>query len=159
MNVTAHFAVADFACKSGDPYPVDAVCGDDGRSWLEARLRPLCETLEVIREAAGGGAIYVDSGYRTVSYDQRLYDKSAKDGSVADPQTSQHPRGRAADIRHESLNPRALHSLIGQLIVAGKLPRIGGFACYPRFVHIDVRPRPQSGHVAQWNGMRISNIV
>ena len=155
MNVTAHFAVEDFACKSGDAYPVDAVCGEDGRSWLEARLRPLCEMLEVIREAAGK-PIIVDSGYRTVAYDQRLFDHTGGRG-MASPETSQHPRGRAADIVCRSFTSAQLHQLILDLYGAGKLPQLGGLGLYNSFIHVDVRPRIPVDHLARWGGSRLSN--
>ena len=158
MRVTEHFTIDEFACRDGTPYPLNGTEDDPG-DWFLERLTPLCESLEVIRTAAGGAPIIIDSGYRTLAYDQRLYDASAHDGLVATPQGSQHPKGRAADIRHGWLPPAELHRLIGVLLAVGELPRVGGVGLYPRFVHIDVRPRPPSGHVAQWGGARLSNVA
>lgn len=161
INVTEHFTVEEFACHDGTPYPIATIDIEDPqkREWVETRLAPLCKMLEVIRHEAGAHPMTIDSGFRTIAYDTALYEKSAKDGSVAPPQSSQHPKGRAADIKHSTLGPRALHDLIVSLIVAGKLPLIGGVGLYPTFVHIDVRPKPASGHVAQWGGDRSSNIL
>jgi hypothetical protein len=169
--VTAHFDVEEFACRSGDPYPVsehDADTGD-GRTWLETRLRPLCETLEMIRASAGGGTLTIDSGYRTLAYDDRLYRAHVAavgdDGDVAPASRSQHPQGRAADITHVRLSPLALFRLILSLYEAGRLPHLGGVGLYPSFVHVDVRPRAGSkggafdGHLAIWGGSRPSNIA
>jgi hypothetical protein len=100
MRVTEHFDSDEFKCHEGTPYPLDQADEDapGGGTWLETRLRPLCETLETIR-AQVGRPVTIDSGFRTVAYDQRLYDRSAHDGLVATPQGSQHPKGRAADIK------------------------------------------------------------
>lgn len=147
-DVTEHFSVEEFACHSGEPYPSE---------WIDERLEPLCLTLEVIRSAAGDRPITVDSGYRTLAYDERLYEASAKDGSVAPASRSQHPQGRAGDIVHALLSPLALHELILRLQQSGELPQLGGLGLYPRFVHVDVRP--WEGHLAQWTGGRLSNVA
>jgi hypothetical protein len=156
--VTQHFSVQEFACHDGTPYPVAEFDDEDGRTWLESRLKPLCETLEVIREAAGYLPLTIDSGYRTLAYDDRLYQASAKDGTVAPASMSQHPKGRAADITHATMKPVALFSLILKLYEDGKLPMLGGVGLYPSFVHVDVRPRVNN-HLAIWGGHRPSNIA
>lgn len=163
--VTPHFSVEEFACHDGTPYPPDHV---------DTCLRPLCDTLEVIREEAGGDSMFVDSGFRTVAYDRRLYDAHIAalkaqgmpdDHMVAEPTSSQHPEGTAADMKHSKLRPLALFNLILRLFAEGKLPQLGGVGLYPTFVHIDVRKRPGSsggasdGHLAIWGGSRPSNIV
>lgn len=156
--ITPHFSAEEFACHDGTPYPLAQVDGEDpaGRPWGESRLGPLCVVLEAVREAAGA-PIVIDSGYRTLAYDQRLYDASAKNGLVAKPEGSQHPKGRAADIKCAALSPKALHALILDLYRAGKIPQLGGIGLYPTFVHVDVRPH--SGHLAQWGGDRATNIA
>lgn len=146
-QVTEHFTSEEFACHDGTAYPAE---------WVQERLVPLCGVLEVIR-AAAGGAVSIDSGFRTLAYDARLYAKSAKDGLVAKPESSQHPMGRAADIVCATMKPKALHALILQLYAAGKIPALGGIGLYPTFVHVDVRPH--TGHLAQWGGDRDSNIA
>lgn len=158
IPVTEHFTISEFACKSGDPYPISNT-EDDGRTWLGSRLKPLCDTLEVIRAAAGGTALTVDSGYRTLAYDERLYEASAKDGTVAPASRSQHPQGRAADIVHGTLRPVALFNLILSLYEQGKLPMLGGCGLYSNFVHVDVRPRVPENHLAIWGGTRPTNVL
>lgn len=159
--ISAHFALEEFACHDGTPYPVDQP--DDeapGMTWKNSRLAPLLDTLEVIREAAGGKPLHIDSGYRTLKYDEALYQANKARGldGKADPRTSQHPKGRAADIRIGSLTSTELREFIGNLYRAGKLPHLGGLGWYPSFVHVDVRPRV-GGHLAQWGGSRLSNIL
>lgn len=158
--LSVHFSLEEFACKDGTPYPLDQLDEDtnDGRTWRETRLQPLVEMLEVIREALGKPLI-VDSGYRTLAYDQRLFDADAGRGNVAKPTGSQHPKGRAADVRCASLTSTELRTLIVDLYAAGKIPKLGGVGWYPSFVHVDVRPKDASGHVAQWGGSRLSNIA
>lgn len=161
--VTPHFSVEEFACKDGTAYPVDRVDDEDPqhRTWLVTRLTPLCETLEAIRGGLGGSPLHIDSGYRTLAYDQKLYDADRASGGhlVAKPQGSQHPKGRAADVRSGSLLPVQLRDLILGLYKGGKLPHLGGLGLYPTFVHVDVRPRFPVTHLAQWGGSRLSNVV
>lgn len=140
MRVTDHFDSAEFACKDGTPYP---------DSLIPERLLLLCETLEVIREAAGGRSITITSGYRTLAYNRK----------IGSHDTSQHPKGRACDIQHASLTSDELYSLISKLYANGMLPYLGGLGRYPSFVHIDVRPRPEDDHLARWSGSRMSNVA
>jgi uncharacterized protein YcbK (DUF882 family) len=52
--------------------------------------------------------------------------KEGPRGGKAAPDKSQHPKGRAADIRCPSLTSGELHALIGDLYRGGKLPHLGG---------------------------------
>lgn len=171
IPVTAHFGTAEFDCHDGSIYPAGKLDEDtnDGRTWLETRLKPLCDTLEAIREAAGNLPMTIDSGYRTEAYDARIHDAHIAalaaqglpdDHLVAEPTSSQHPMGRAADVTHSKLSPVALFNLALQLFEAGKLPALGGIGLYRNFVHLDVRPRSNGGaHLAIWGGSRPSNVV
>lgn len=156
--VTEHFTVAEFACHSGVPYPIDTPDDEDDkrRPWGLTRLVPLCETLEIIRTACGK-PIVIDSGYRTLDYDQQLYDADKGAGNVAKPQGSQHPKGRAADIVVPSMRAAVLHALILDLYDRCMVPHLGGLGLYSSFVHVDVRPH--SGHLARWTGTRVANRV
>lgn len=157
--LTTHFFLEEFACKDGTPYPIDRIDDEDParRTWLATRLLPLAETLEVVRGVLGK-AIRVDSGYRTLDYDGRLFTSSGFRGGKAAPDKSQHPKGRAADIKCASLSAKELRDLIGFLYQTGRLPHLGGLGLYPSFVHVDVRPRGASDHLAQWGGSRLTNI-
>lgn len=135
-SVTLHFDVAEFRCRDGTPYPPE---------WVVERLRPLCESLEVIRAACGGRPIRVLSGYRTPRYNAR----------IGGARASQHVEGRAADIQHPSLDASALHMRILDLYGRGELPRLGGLGIYPTFVHLDVRPT--DGRLRRWTGTRVES--
>ena len=130
--MTPHFAVDEWRCKDGTPYP---------EKWIDDRLRVLCAQLEIIRHACGDRVITILSGYRTPSYN------AAIDGA----DNSQHCHGRAADIRVEGMAPSDVHKMILFLFEAGKI-EIGGLGIYSGWCHLDIRPRPASGHLARWSG-------
>lgn len=159
--VTEHVTESELACNDGTPYPFDKIDQEDihGRTWRESRALPLCETFETIRAAAGDEPMEILSAFRTLAYDQRLYDADKGLGNVAKPAGSQHPKGRGLDVKHRHLSPRALFALILGLFQNGQLPHLGGVGLYPSFCHIDVRIRPASGHLALWGGTRPSNIA
>lgn len=127
--MTPHFAASEFACHDGSSYPQD---------WIETRLKPLCEALEIIR-ADVGQPVQILSGYRTAKYNVGL-SGSAKD--------SQHMYGRAADIKVKGLDSRALHDRILKLYKDGKI-QIGGLGSYPGWVHVDIRHN-SDGRLRRW---------
>ena len=142
-KVTLHFAVDEFARKArpdagfpkAAPYPP---------GWVESRLRPLCEALEVIREALGGKSIKVGSGYRDPSYNT----------AIGGAKASQHMAGRAADITVVGVPATVLHRQILTLCEEGMLPMVHGLGQYPNFVHVDVRPGKK---LVRWSGSRKDN--
>lgn len=138
-QVSPHFTLEEFACHDGTPYPEE---------WRADRLAALLRVLETVREAAGKPVV-VNSGYRTLEYDGRLYEASPKDGSKAPPDKSQHPQGRAADIHVPGMATQTLHDLVVWLWRGGHLPDLGGLGLYPSFIHVDVRPH--TDHLAQWS--------
>jgi len=100
-------------------------------TWVESRWRPLAETLDVIRDEAGCAiTISPNGGFRN-------YDHNRDIGGAPN---SQHPKGRAADLRCRKLSPKQLYALILRLHAAGKLPRLGAVGLYSWGVHVDIRP-------------------
>jgi uncharacterized protein YcbK (DUF882 family) len=77
---------------------------------------------------------------------------------VGGAQRSQHMQGRAADITVEGVAPSDVHSTVLRLFRASSL-EIGGLGLYPGWVHIDIRPRPTDGHLAQWTGAKVGDEV
>lgn len=176
IPVTPHFNIADFACHDGTPYPVSQIDDEDpaGGTWLQTRLLPLCQTFEVVREAGGGAPIDIDSGFRTVEYDQKLLDTHLarlaaeglpNDHMVAEPTSSDHPKGRAADAKHRTLKPIQFFNLILSLYEQGRLPFLSGVGLYPNFVHVSIGKRSGSngvandGHLRIWGGTRPTNVL
>lgn len=164
---TAHLTEEELSCHDGTPYPFDNVDSEDpqNRTWRVTRAEPLGALFEALRAGCGGSAITIDSAYRTIAYDTKLYDADHGAGNVAPPQGSQHPKGRALDLKHSKLSPLAFFNKIMQLYEAGMLPWLGGCGLYPTFVHVDVRARPKAdgtptgGHLAIWGGTRPSNVA
>lgn len=124
MNITPHFRLEEFACRSGADYP---------DKYIQERLVPLCELLEAIR-AHFGAPVKVISGYRTPTYNR----------SISGAKKSQHIEGRAADIIIGKIGPVFVHDEILLLHRSGAFKSrgvyIGGLGCYSNFTHVDVRP-------------------
>lgn len=159
MNyVSRHFTDEEVACHDGTPYPTE---------WLPNRGRALFIHMDAIRDEQGGPVDAV-SVYRTPTYNQRV-------GGV---DHSQHPEGRAADLRpvvmidghrvrweHVSEADKVrivyeFHEMVLRMIREGKLPLVGGVGYYPgRWVHVDIRPRPADGHLAKWVGTGVGSEV
>lgn len=145
MRLTPHFTLEEFKCSDGSPYPFsrpdDEV--DGAEPWGKTRLYPLCLTLERVREEVGN-PIRILSAYRSPEYNRK----------IGSNDRSQHPQGRAADIKVANMTAFELHGIILRLYRAGKLPHLGGLGSYDNFVHVDVRPRPEDDHLARWSGGR-----
>ena len=109
-KVSKHFRVREFASKDG----ADKVLIDDD----------LVDLLEDIREAAGGKAITINSGYRSPEHNAAV-------GGVSN---SQHVKGTAADIVVEGTDPLT----VGQ-IAEHFLNKKGGIGVYKSFTHVDTR--------------------
>lgn len=117
-KLSNNFRVREFACCDGsDPVFIDPA---------------LVEILQKVRDHFGK-AVYINSGYRTVSYNKKL------DGSAT---KSQHLYGMAADISIKGIAPAEVHKFVCTL-----LPNSGGIGLYPSFVHIDTRTEK-----SRWNG-------
>lgn len=124
MQVTAHFWSEEWDCKDGTAYPAE---------WIETRLRPLCEALEVVREKLGGHPLTITSGYRTE------YWNNAVGGQPA----SRHLFGDAADFIASHSHPDDVYQACLELQDSGVI-QCGGLALYQQkiaFCHIDIRGR------------------
>jgi hypothetical protein len=176
MEITPNFDSDEMQGNDG-PYPLDRIDDEDpqGRTWRETRLTLLFATLQVIRDETGAPiSITAHGGYRSEAHQQRIVDSHPDDreaGLVASATTSQHPKGRAADVQSAKLSVVQLHAFILRLYQTGRLPYLGGLGLYPNFCHIDVRPRVPTGesagaalviavgHLAQWSGSRTANVA
>lgn len=141
-----YLTVDEAGCHDGTPYPEEW-----GDRWAILR-----DTFHPIRVEWGGPLIVV-SGYRTHAYNQR----------VAGADKSQHPEGRALDIKPGGLTPLnrirrvvELHELILVLRRAKKLPHLRGLGYYPgKWCHIDTRPADPTrpSYLATWTGQGIGS--
>lgn len=132
--ITEHFSLGEWACHDGSDYPVH---------WIETRLRPLCEQLEIVRDAIRRehrtAVVRILSGYRSPAHNK----------SIGGAKHSQHMEGRAADIQVVGVPAGTVHWIVLDLYKAGHLA-IGGLGDYPGFTHVDTRP----GRLARWAGSR-----
>jgi len=142
-----YFQVDDFDCHDGTPYP---------QQWINLRLIPLVRVCDTIR-LHWGGPVRVVSGYRTPEWNAKIHGAPH----------SQHPAGRAADIRpyssaSEPDEPRIkrFHATVLELWNTGEIPDLGGLGYYPsKWVHVDVRQREPIGHLAEWTGGGIGSEI
>ncbi len=119
-------------------------------NWIESRLKPLVEALDIIRIELGK-PVTILSGYRPPAYNKL----------IGGAKSSQHMAGRAADIQVKDTSPYLVHAKILKLFHDERII-IGGLGLYPGFVHVDVRPPVGSSHeaaqpgqrLARWNGSR-----
>lgn len=132
-RLTEHFDVVEWEQPARRGLPAASYPPE----WVEERLRPLAEILEVLRAELGGRPIRVISGYRGPAYN----------AAIGGAEKSQHMEGRAADIMVEGVAPAAVHDVALRLHQEGRI-RLGGLGEYPKFTHMDVRPGP----LARWHG-------
>lgn len=158
LPTSKYFSPHEMQCRDGTPYP---------DTWA-IRLGVLFEALDTIREAYGYPLVVV-SGYRTPEHNT----------AIAGAEKSQHVLGRAVDLRPyfprvdgvpHLLHASDIHELartVERLLAEGHLPAVGGIGVYPwtkqgdvyvpGWVHVDTRPRPESGHIARWEGAKIGD--
>ena len=137
MMITEHFSSREFAQPTrhgfgGRSYPSD---------WLSSRLRPLCVILETLR-GEFNRPITITSGWRSWEYNR----------AIGGARRSQHPEGRAADIKVRGIPAKRVHAALLRLHQEGRI-RLGGLGAYPTFTHVDIRPS-RSVRLARWGGSR-----
>lgn len=143
--VSTFFAVEDFDCHDGTPYPADLI---------EKHLQPLCTVLDAVRRAFGG-PLGVVCGYRTLAWNLKV------DGA----DDSRHVHGDAADVRpigiqlsQRTAAVRRLFQVTQTLLRDGRLSQLGGLGFYDgKWIHVDTRPKPPSGRIAKWEGSGVGS--
>jgi uncharacterized protein YcbK (DUF882 family) len=162
-RLSDHFTVAEL-CRDSDWPALDA----DQSAQLHLR-RQVATTLEPLRVLCGY-PLTVVSGYRS----------PAHNASVGGASQSQHMLGRAADITPSDVNWQALRAhflrhpgfeeftekmqadqerirqldLMVEHHLSRELQAVGGVGLYLEsgWVHVDIRSRGPTGHVARWLG-------
>ena len=92
----------------------------------------LAEALQELRDRVGQPVVVV-SGFRCLTYNRGIDSRD----------TSQHTKGRAADIRVHGMDIEELRGFAMDV----EAFRDGGIGVYDRFLHVDVRPVR-----ARWEG-------
>lgn len=119
-QLTKNFHRKEFDCKDGTKVP----------EQYKSNLIKLATNLQVLRDHLGK-PIVINSGYRSPKHN----------ANVGGAKNSQHLLATASDIRVAGLTSKELHTIILQLIKAGKMHN-GGVGLYPNFLHYDVRSTP-----------------
>jgi hypothetical protein len=137
LKITPHFSLGEFerparpkkGFPTAAPYPAE---------WIESRLRPLCEALEIVR-ARIGKPIRIISGYRDPAYN----------AAIGGARKSQHMAGMAVDVVVDGMRASAVHRLVLGFHEGGEII-IGGLGLYENFVHIDIRT---ADRLVRWKPM------
>jgi hypothetical protein len=145
-RLSEHLSFAELACvnrlgRQWEGFAPGELVAEYPKEWRGGRAVALAATFEAVRSLLGNLPVTINSGYRTPAYNATV-------GGVG---RSQHTEGRALDIRHSKLKPRAVFAAIRLMEQNGHLPLLGGIGLYATFVHLDVRPRV-GGHLAVWFG-------
>ena len=118
-NLTSHFSVEEFNCRDGTPVPQAALPAL--KSWCERIGEPV---------RARYGAVRVNSGYRTASYNARIGGAS-NSVHIYD----RHPGAVAVDHWCEGASPSTVANY------EDGLPEASGLGRYATFTHSDNRHR------------------
>ena len=127
-DLSLHFSRHEFALPEAKAARHGCEPAAYPAEWVEARLKPLCAALEVIRAEFGGKPVRIVSAYRPLEYNRK----------IGSEDTSQHVQGRAADFQIAGVEPKAIWDRMLALRHIGRL-EIGGAGVYDEFVHVDVR--------------------
>ena len=125
-----HLGWHELACRDGTPYP---------KKWRGTRAVKLGTVFEAVRRACDDRPLAIASGYRTVQHNRQ----------IGGARKSQHVEGRAVDIRTpRGLTREDFHERVRTC--CREHLAAGGVGYYPWGVHVDTRPRGQSGRLASW---------
>lgn len=126
-QLTKNFNIREWRCHDGTQCPYDLV----------ENVKRCAENLQVLRDALDK-PIYILSGYRNPTYNQR----------IGGAKKSYHMTGLAADIRIKGMTPSEVATVIERLIEESKMEQ-GGLGVYDEdgFTHYDCR-----GTRARWKG-------
>jgi len=124
MQLTKNFNLSEFQCK----------CGCEMPEFVKKNVEELAKDLQVIRDKVGIG-FTPNSAYRCPKHNQII-------GGV---KTSQHLKGKAADINIKGIEPSEVADLVEDLMKTEAITK-GGVGRYNSFTHIDIR-----GTNARWN--------
>ena len=125
MKLTNNFSLSEFECKCGCKMP----------EFVKENVKELAKNLQALRDVAG--RIDLTNAYRCKEHN------AAVGGSA----NSQHIKGKAADIKSNTLSPSEIASITDDLMKSEKF-ELGGIGIYNTFTHVDIR-----GHKARWSNV------
>ncbi len=115
-KLTDNFSMDEFECKCGCIMP----------EFVKKNVQELAENLQVLRDVVG--RLDPTNGYRCKEH-------NADVGGVVN---SQHLKGKAADIKSKTLNPKEIATVVDDLMKNEKF-KLGGVGIYNTFTHVDIR--------------------
>ena len=115
-KLTTNFSIHEFECKCGCVMPAFAL----------DNIKELATNLQVIRDEVG--PLYMTNAYRCKPHNR----------DVGSSDTSQHPLGKATDLKTKKYTARELSVIIEDLIKSEKIKE-GGLGIYNTFTHYDTR--------------------
>lgn len=124
MQLTKNFNLSEFQCK----------CGCDMPEFVKKNVKELAKDLQVIRDKVGVG-FTPNSAYRCTEHNT----------SIGGVKSSQHLKGKAADINIKGIEPDEVADLVEDLMKTEAITK-GGVGRYNSFTHVDIR-----GTNARWN--------
>jgi uncharacterized protein YcbK (DUF882 family) len=124
MQLTKNFNISEFQCK----------CGCEMPEFVKKNVEELARDLQVIRDKVGVG-FTPNSAYRCPKHNT----------AVGGVKTSQHLKGKAADISIKGIEPSEVADLVEDLMKTEVITK-GGVGRYNSFTHVDIR-----GTNARWN--------
>lgn len=123
MKLTNNFSLSEFECKCGCKMP----------TFVKENVKELAENLQVLRDVVG--RIDLTNAYRCKEHN----------ADVGGSTNSQHIKGKAADIKSNTLSPSEIASITDDLMKSEKF-KLGGIGMYNTFTHVDIR-----GYKARWS--------
>ena len=123
MKLTKNFRLSEFECKC------DCTMDDE----VLSNIKELAANLQVLRDFVKR-PIKLTNAYRCLSHNR----------SIGSKDTSQHVKGKAADIKIEGMTPEEVYKTI-QILIAVEAMKEGGLSPYGTFTHYDTR-----GYKARW---------
>ena len=123
MKLTKNFSLSEFECKC------DCTMDDE----VLSNIKELAANLQVLRDFVKR-PIKLTNAYRCLSHNR----------SIGSKDTSQHVKGKAADIKIEGMTPEEVYKTI-QILIAVEAMKEGGLSPYGTFTHYDTR-----GYKARW---------
>lgn len=150
--MSKYFALSEMKCRDGTHVP-NELLGNADRVLSQA---------DVIREDRGG-PVQIVSGFRTDAHNAGRGVKDSYHLKAMALDLRPHIRHDGKIVRWKSIDLAEriviiedFHGAINRLKAGRKLPEVWGIGIYTSddtgWVHIDVRPRPISGHIARWTG-------
>jgi len=123
MKLTNNFSLSEFECKCGCKMP----------EFVKENIKELAENLQALRDVVG--RIDLTNAYRCKEHN----------ADVGGATNSQHIKGKAADIKSNTLSPSEIASITDDLMKSEKF-KLGGIGIYNTFTHVDIR-----GYKARWS--------